>query len=109
MELADFFAVKHRPHAFRVLPSLGVLKVERDLHFGLVFKPPLYIEKVDPKDKSERGLSKPRLPQTLLERIDDRIIWNERGTLPLGDRFNLARKIARSLYVMHAAGWLHKK
>ena len=29
--------------------------------------------------------------------------------LPLGDRFSIARKLAQTLYVMHAMGWVHKK
>ena len=109
MELADFFGVKNRPRALQVLPCLGILRAERDLRFGFVFQPPPYIENIERRDGDKRGVSGPRLPQTLLERIEKGNFGAESGILPLGDRFSLARKLARSLYVMHAAGWVHKK
>lgn len=104
IELADLFGVDTRPKAFRVLPFLGIFRSERELRFGLVSRPPSYIENIDHKDEERRGISKPRLPRTLSEHIEDGT-----GILPLGDRFSLARKLARSLYVMHATGWVHKK
>lgn len=109
MELADFFGITNRPQALQVLPFLGIFRVERDSRFGFIFQPPPYIENIDHEDENDRGISKPRLPQTLLERINKATIDAEPTILPLGVRFNLARKLARSLYVMHAAGWVHKK
>lgn len=104
MELADIFAIKKRPSAFRVLPFEGIFRSKRGLRFGLVFQPPSYIENIDLKNKRLRKVSRPRLPHTLLEHIG-----NGAGTLPLGDRFGVARKLAGALYAMHTAGWVHKK
>lgn len=104
MELADLFAIKKRPSALQVLPLIGIFRPERGLRFGLVFQLPSYIEYIDRNDARKRGISKARLPRTLLEHI-------EKGTsiLPLGDRFNVARRLGGSLYVLHATGWVHKK
>ena len=109
MALADLFCVRNRPQAFRVLPCLGLIKVEQNRRFGFVFQPPSYIEQMDAQDIARRGTSAPRLPQTLRQRIHVDSFGNKPVMVPLGDRFNLARKLARSLYVMHTAGWLHKK
>ncbi|KAL8759096.1 MAG: hypothetical protein Q9184_003721 [Pyrenodesmia sp. 2 TL-2023] len=104
MELADLFSVEKRPEAFQVLPFIGILRPEKGLRFGFVFQPPPYIENIDSNDAREHGIGKPRLPRTLLEHIEEGA-----AILPLGDRFNMARKLARSLYVLHATGWVHKK
>lgn len=87
------------------MPLLGIVRDEKHLRFGFILQPPQYIESYEQleREKTAGGVSKQRLPQTLLDRI-------EKGNiLPLGDRFNLARKLARTLYVMHTAGWVHKK
>ena len=102
-------SIENRPSAFRVLPCLGVCRVTRDRRCGFVYRPPSYIAHVDNKDRIQRGLSQPRLPQTLLERIEEATMTKKSVILPLGDRFHLARQLARSLYVMHTAGWVHKK
>ncbi|KAL8925833.1 MAG: hypothetical protein Q9208_003330 [Pyrenodesmia sp. 3 TL-2023] len=91
MELADLFGLENRPKALQVLPFIGIFRPEGGLRFGLVFQPPSYIENVDRQDERERGISKPRLPHTLLEHLEQGT-----GILPLGERFNMARKLARS-------------
>lgn len=109
MKLADLFGAEERPKALRVLTFLGILRDKEELRFGFIFKPPHYIENIEPADELERGISKPRLPQTLLECITKGATSKASGIFPLGDRFNIARKLAKSIYVMHAAGWVHKK
>ncbi|KAL8899021.1 MAG: hypothetical protein Q9207_006402 [Kuettlingeria erythrocarpa] len=104
MELADLFGIKKRPNAFRVLPFEGIFRSKRELRFGFVFQPPSYIEKIDYENKPQDGVSRPRKPHTLHEHVK-----GGAGTLSLGDRFRVARKLAGSLYAMHAAGWVHKK
>ena len=110
LELADFLGVHDRPAAFRVLPCLGLFRDEVLLRFALMFKPPPYIERIPGGVFAEGAVSRPRMPKTLLDMLNqaqtpDRLP----SILSLGDRFRLATNLAQSLYVMHAAGWIHKK
>lgn len=110
LELADFLGVPDRPAAFRVLPCLGLFRDEVLLRFALMFRPPSYIERIPGGVFAEGAVSGPRMPTTLLDMLDQRQTADKMPSiLPLGDRFRLATNLAQSLYVMHAAGWIHKK
>ena len=111
LELADFLGVPNRPAAFQVLPCLGIFRDEARSRFGFAFEPPSYIGNLKPKKGLGRdgGLSS-RTPMTLLDFIQQQTtIDGKPNILPLGDRFHIARKLAQTLYVMHAMGWVHKK
>lgn len=113
LELADFLGVQNRPAAFQVLPCLGIFRDEARSRFGFAFEPPSYIRNLNLKPKKgfgiDGGLSS-RTPVTLLDLIrQETTIGGGPGILPLGDRFHIARKLAQTLYVMHAMGWVHKK
>ena len=111
LELADFLGVQNRPAAFRVLPCVGIFRDEVRSRFGFAFEPPSYISNLGPK----KGVGKDRglrlwTPVTLLHLIRrETIIDGRPSILPLGDRFHMARKLAQTLYVIHAMGWVHKK
>ena len=108
MALSDFFNVKDRPAAFRILPFLGIFRDEERRRFGFVYEPPDYIENLEGHRIMEGQLAK-RKPRSLLQQLEmdnhssGPIVW------PLGDRFKLASTLAQCLYVLHAAGWVHKK
>ena len=110
LELADFLGVQDRPAVFRVLPCLGVFRDEVMLRFAVMFRPPPYIERIPGGVFAEGAVSRPRKPTTLLDMLNRRQTADRLPSiLPLGDRFRLATNLAQSLYVMHAAGWIHKK
>lgn len=109
MALSDFFNVTDRPAAFRILPFLGIFRDEEKRRFGFVYEPPPYIENLAGHRITEGQVAKLRMPKSLLEHLETDsqspglIVW------PLGDRFKLASTLAQCLYVLHAAGWVHKK
>ena len=109
MALSDFFNVKDRPAAFRILPFFGIFRDEEMKRFGFVYGPPKYVENLAGTRNIEVQDARPRMPRSLLEQIEldnqssKAVVW------PLGDRFKLARTLAQCLYVLHAAGWVHKK
>ena len=111
LELADFLGVQNRPPVFRVLPCVGIFRDEARSRFGFAFEPPSYISNLNPKKEVGRdGGLKSRKPVTLLDLIRrETIIDGRPSILPLGDRFHMARKLAQTLYVIHAVGWVHKK
>ena len=111
LELADLLGVQNRPAAFQVLPCLGIFRDKARSRFGFAFEPPSYIGNLKPKKRFGRdgGLSS-RMPVTLLDLIEQQTTVDGRPSiLPLGDRFHIARKLAQTLYVMHAMGWVHKE
>ena len=105
MFLADIFGTRNRPPDFRVLPCLGIVQDKLHSRFGFIYQPPTYIEKYKAFSKDKSRIIKPCLPVILLKHLGNGLS----DMLPLGERFDLARKLTRSLYVMHAAGWIHKK
>lgn len=110
MELCDLLNISDRPAAFRVLPCLGVFRDERHFRFGFVYQPPAYIENLEGHRRLEGKVAQLRRPKSLLEKLQEAQGASGSSTiLPLGNRFQLARNLAESLYVMHATGWVHKK
>ena len=111
LELADFLGVQNRPAAFHVLPCVGIFRDEEHSRFGFTFEPPSYISNLHPKTGVARNSGlRSRTPVTLLDLIrQETIIGGRPSILPLGDRFHVARKLAQTLYVIHAMGWVHKK
>ena len=109
MALSDFFGIEGRPRAFCVFPLLGIFRDKSRKRFGFVYQPPHYIENLEDRSTLGGQIANLRKPRSLLgklmsdSRMEGRSIW------PLGDRFQLARNLAQCLYVLHAAGWVHKK
>ena len=104
MALSDFFNVKDRPAAFRILPFLGIFRDDKRERFGLVYQHPESIE-----DLEGRRSLEDRTPMSLLEKVKKDSQLSKPLIWPLGDRFQLAGTVAQCLYVLHAAGWVHKK
>lgn len=104
MALSDFFNVKDRPAAFRILPFLGIFRDDKRERFGLVYAHPESIEDLE----GHRSVGD-TMPMSLLEKVNKDSQLAKPLVWPLGDRFKLASTVAQCLYVLHAAGWVHKK
>ena len=109
MALSDFLNVDDRPAALRILPFLGIFRDEERRRFGFVFQPPKYIENVEGHGSLKGEVAKLRTPKSLLEKLENDNNHSKPIVWPLGDRFRLASTLAQCLYVLHAAGWVHKK
>ena len=109
MALSDFFNVTDRPAAFRILPFLGIFRDEEKRRFGFVYEPPRYIENLAGHRVTESQVAKLRMPKSLLEQLETDSQSTRPNVWALGDRFKLASTLAQCLYVLHAAGWVHKK
>lgn len=112
--LSDFFTVAARPEALRVLPFSGIIRDKAQIRFGFVYQPPRHIENLCGQRQMNPADIEARMPESLFKMLArDNSSYGSRDeatTLqPLGDRFFLARTLATSLYVLHAAGWVHKK
>ncbi|KAL8824223.1 MAG: hypothetical protein Q9191_005203 [Dirinaria sp. TL-2023a] len=103
MALSDFFNVKDRPAAFRILPFLGIFRDDRRERFGLVYAHPESVEDLE----GHRSIGD-HIPMSLLEKVNKDSQSPKPLVWPLGDRFKLASTVAQCLYVLHAAGWVHK-
>lgn len=101
--LLRLFAIDARPADFRMLPCKAYIKDERHMRYGLVYKLPELIGTVSTlftgiPSPRELGI---RFPQSLKDLL-------ERTILDLGLRFQLARQLANSLQMLHAAGLTHR-
>jgi hypothetical protein len=98
----------NKPAEFRTLDCLGAFKDVQHTRYGFVYKLPTYLLTVHKKDALDEDIFRRRKPVSLtllIETTKDRIPEG----LDLGSRIALARKLAQSLLVLHAAGWVHKK
>ena len=109
MALSDFFNVEDRPAAFRILPFLGIFRDDQRERFGLVYAHPKNIEDLEGKRSVPNEVANSRIPISLLEQLKKDSQSSKPLVWPLGDRFKLASTVAQCLYVLHAAGWVHKK
>ncbi|KAL6719728.1 hypothetical protein ACLMJK_001649 [Lecanora helva] len=108
MALSDFFGVKDRPKAFRVLPFLGIFRDKKNHRFGFVYQQPQHTKTPAHVNVLSEQVKSLWRSESLLERLEKDSTQQARPILPLGDRFQLARNIAQCVYSLHAAGWVHK-
>ena len=108
-QLAKFFCVDQKPAELLVLPCSGIIHDSYRNRYGFLFRPPAYIEDMRSSSGHEEGaVSILRKPVSLLQTLDQTAQFS-RNPLELGVRFQLARKLVQSIYILHAAGWVHKK
>ena len=88
-----------------VMPCLGVMEDNLHSRFAIIYRPPSYIENHRAFSEDKRRIICSCLPSTLSELLES----GSSTMLPLGERFVLARKLTRSLYLIHAAGFVHEK
>ncbi|KAL8650484.1 MAG: hypothetical protein Q9226_005124 [Calogaya cf. arnoldii] len=101
IELGRFLSVPRRPHELRGLDCIGLFKDTTDDRYGVVYNLPAHLRRLPhPSETESRRIYN---PGTLTDFIN-----LARGTAALGDRFDLARKLIRSVVALHACGWLHK-
>lgn len=109
IELAKVLCIAERPREFRTLTCAGLIPDHANSRYGFVFVPPDYIENITKFPLQVGALSKNRKPISLLELYEKNVdSKGAPGILDLGIRFQLAKKIVHSIYVMHAVGWVHK-
>ncbi|KFY81684.1 hypothetical protein V500_11180 [Pseudogymnoascus sp. VKM F-4518 (FW-2643)] len=106
-ELAKVTCIKEKPSEFRVLDCLGAFKDKQNFRYGFVYSLPSHLQTMLVKDRRPGDISERRKPISLLMHIENTINCIPRG-LDLGSRIALARQLAQSLLVLHAAGWVHK-
>jgi hypothetical protein len=95
------------PSEFRLLPCLGAFK-DSDRRYGLVYDLPGHLKAIwDPRWSTD-DVSRIRKPRNLLSLIQESVGYIPEG-LDLGSRIAFIRKVAQSLLLLHAVGWLHKK
>jgi hypothetical protein len=108
--LASILGSDECPPEIRTLKCLGVFKDAARSRYGLLYQPPAYIEEMEGEKRSPNSVPKSRKPVSLLHllRTTSKPLS---GTimLDLSVRFRLAKQLVQSVYVMHAAGLLHKK
>lgn len=127
-KLAMILSIAENPSVFRTLKCEGIFWDDENSRYGFVFIPPDYIENTIVSHPNSPAypptllakftqkyplqfdaLSITRKPVTLFELIEDAGESQDAPTLlDLGIRFQLAKKIVHSIYVMHAVGWIHK-
>jgi hypothetical protein len=95
------------PPEFRLLPCLGAFKAS-DQRYGLVYDLPGHLKAIWDPRWSPGDVSRSRKPRNLLS-----LIQESESDIPeeldLGSRIAFIRKVAQSLLLLHAVGWLHKK
>lgn len=100
-KLGGFLSVPHRPHEFRGLDCIGLFKDAANDRYGVVYNLPAHLRHVPrPTETESRRIYNPSTLTDLIHRVH--------VVADLGDRFNLAKKLIRSVVALHTCGWLHK-
>lgn len=106
--LASFATDKRRPRSLAMLQCQGVLHEDKHCRRGFVYQIPGHLAHYDAKSTKEGSVSPPRKPTFLSYLVGVNRI-EPSAVLDLGVRFNIAKRLAQSLYVLHTSGWVHKK
>lgn len=107
-QLAKFFCADEKPAELLTLKCRGIIKDSMNSRYGFLFRPPAYIENLRGLQLSPGAISKLRKPISLLQMLDQ-TAHSGRRVLDLGIRFKLAKKLVQSIYILHTAGWIHRK
>lgn len=105
--LVNIACIKDRTKDFRILQCLGAFKDTTEWRYGLIFRLPDYLSRIKNNSNHEAVTirRKPVSLLSLLEKQADKIP----ESLKLATRIGIGRKIAQSLLLVHASGWVHKK
>ena len=77
--------------------------------YGVIFRLPAYLETLPPSPPPG-SVSIIRRPVSLFELLEESVrTASYRSVLDLKIRFQLARQLVQSIYILHAVGWVHKK
>lgn len=100
-KLGDFLSVPHQPHEFRGLDCIGLFKDTANDRYGVVYNLPAYLRHLPhPTESQSRHIYNPSTLTDLINHVQ--------AVADLGDRFDLAKKLIRSVVALHTCGWLHK-
>jgi hypothetical protein len=107
--LAKILCMDSLSSVMRTLPCLGAFKDGRNPRYGFVYRPPAYIENL-PSEKPDNGpgRSEQRKPTTLLDVLKSHRLGDD-PMLGLDLRFEIARGLVQSIFILHLGGWVHKK
>lgn len=108
--LALLLASSFKPTEICTRKCLGVFKDPLNERYGIIYQPPTYIEDfwtVNTQDSAVARFCKPVTLLGLIEKSADP--RRSASILDLGIRFQLAKQLAQSVLILHAAGWVHKK
>jgi hypothetical protein len=109
-KLAVLLASDDKPTEICTRRCLGVFKDPNNHRYGMIYQPPRYIESFWTTEMRDSALAQFWKPVSLLNLLERSADPNEsESILDLGIRFNLAKTLVRSVLILHAAGWLHKK
>ncbi|KAL8887450.1 MAG: hypothetical protein Q9205_006370 [Flavoplaca limonia] len=102
IRLDGFLSIPNRPREFLGLDCIGLFKDSRNARYGMVYKLPAHLRKIQsPKPTESRSVYNPSSLTDLMRKVQ---------VVPdLGDRFDLAKKLMRSVVALHTCGWLHKR
>ncbi|KAL8668423.1 MAG: hypothetical protein Q9168_006947 [Polycauliona sp. 1 TL-2023] len=101
IELGSFLCLPDRPDEFRGLDCVGLFKDARNDRYGVVYDLPAHLRNAQrPLETQSRSIYNPDTLTSFMRRVN--------GIADLGDRFDLAKKLIRSVVALHACGWLHK-
>jgi hypothetical protein len=91
-----------------LLPACyGMVEDPRGERLGLVLVPPAHIRSNLPQILTSGAISQKRMPISLQELMEKKHAYCV-GTLELGMRFRLAKKLIDAVHTMHCVGWVHK-
>ena len=95
------------------MECVGVVKDSPNSRFGLIFNPREYIAQISPNEQRAGAISKSRRPLSLSKLLQqspqEPDLKPAPNPLDLSIRYNLAKQLVSSVFVLHAAGWVHKK
>ncbi|KAL8998039.1 MAG: hypothetical protein Q9169_002807 [Polycauliona sp. 2 TL-2023] len=95
LELGNFFSVPHRPDDFRGLDCVGLFKDAVNDRCGVIYDLPTRLRNIPQPPKTEsRFIYNPSTLTSLMRKVQ--------GIADLGDRFDLAKKLIRSVVALHS-------
>lgn len=102
IRLDGFLSIPKRPREFLGLDCIGLFKDSRNARYGMVYELPARLRNIQsPMPTESRRIYNPSSLTDLMRQVQ--------GVADLGDRFDLAKKLMRSVVALHTCGWLHKK
>ena len=102
IRLGGFLSIPNRPKEFLGLDCIGLFKDSPNARYGMVYELPARLRNVQsPMSTESRIIYNPSSLTDLMRQVQ--------GVADLGDRFDLAKKLMRSVVALHTCGWLHKK
>ncbi|KAL9035143.1 MAG: hypothetical protein Q9180_005018 [Flavoplaca navasiana] len=101
IKLGEFLSIPDRPVDLLGLDCIGLFKDSMNDRYGVVFKLPSRLRNIQsPMPTQSRRVYNPSSLTNLMRQVQ--------GIADLGDRFDLAKKLMRSVVALHTCGWLHK-